>query len=325
MPSAYKPSPLSFGSPRTSPFRRPESPSPSSPASTIRPSTPTSSSARPTTPTTSPTKPHTPLQVSPSKLHTVTTPTIDDDAQDDEDSRTVRNLTPSLTKRESYLAPSSSPTRSLTPLPNRPGMMNRMALGGDALAKLPPAQVREMREGFQVLDRDNDGLVTRDDVVDMLNNLGEPFTLGLVVTGKVKDGRFEQLTPGMNQVKTPPHRFQPQTLTMPTFMNSLSTLLAPFSSQQELSNAFAAFDEDDSGQIDVKELRDALLHTSPEPGDRAMTEREIDQIISEYTGRRAFGKGMGGSGARGEVFRYQDFMGNIIGGAAAAQEGEEVK
>ncbi len=118
---------------------------------------------------------------------------------------------------------------------------------------------------------------------------------------------------------------QPQTLNMPTFMNSLSTLLAPFSSQQELSSAFAAFDEDDSGQVDVKELRDALLHTSPEPGDKAMTEREIDQIISEYAGRRAFGKGMGGSGARGEVFRYQEFVGNIMGGAGAAQKGEEVK
>ncbi len=43
---------------------------------------------------------------------------------------------------------------------------------GDALAKLPPAQVKEMREGFQILDRDSDGQVTRDDVVEMLTNLG---------------------------------------------------------------------------------------------------------------------------------------------------------
>ena len=42
----------------------------------------------------------------------------------------------------------------------------------DALSKLPTSQVREMREGFQILDRDNDGLVNRDDVVDMLANLG---------------------------------------------------------------------------------------------------------------------------------------------------------
>ena len=50
-------------------------------------------------------------------------------------------------------------------------------MGGnsDALSKLPAAQVREMREGFQILDRDNDGLVNREDVVDMLTNLGTLF------------------------------------------------------------------------------------------------------------------------------------------------------
>ena len=47
-----------------------------------------------------------------------------------------------------------------------------MGRNSDALSKLPAAQVREMREGFQILDRDNDGLVNRDDVVDMLTNLG---------------------------------------------------------------------------------------------------------------------------------------------------------
>ena len=44
---------------------------------------------------------------------------------------------------------------------------------GDALGKLPPAQVREMREGFQILDRDSDGQVNREDVADMLTNLGK--------------------------------------------------------------------------------------------------------------------------------------------------------
>ena len=44
----------------------------------------------------------------------------------------------------------------------------------DALSRLAASQVREMREGFQILDRDNDGLVNRDDVVDMLTNLGKP-------------------------------------------------------------------------------------------------------------------------------------------------------
>jgi Ca2+-binding EF-hand superfamily protein len=42
----------------------------------------------------------------------------------------------------------------------------------NALSKLQPAQVRELREGFQILDRDSDGLVGREDVADMLTQLG---------------------------------------------------------------------------------------------------------------------------------------------------------
>ncbi|KAL8686770.1 MAG: hypothetical protein Q9224_005344 [Gallowayella concinna] len=303
MPSTYKPSPLSFGSPRTSPFRRPESPSPSSPASTIRPTTPTSTIGRPTTPTTSPVKPHTPLQ-SPSKLHNVATPTIDDDEEEgqEQDNRTVRHLTPSLTHRESFAA--HSPTRSSTPLANKPALMNRMALGGDALARLPPAQVREMREGFQILDRDNDGQVNREDVVDMLTNLGQDSSASAV------------------SLFFPPGKAQ--TINMPSFLNTLSTLLAPLSSQQELLNAFAAFDEDDSGQIDVKELKDALLHTCPEAGESPMTEREVENVLKGFTGRRAFGKGMG-HGARGEVFRYPEFMASIIGGTEGEQKEQQEK
>ncbi|KAL8721076.1 MAG: hypothetical protein Q9225_002148 [Loekoesia sp. 1 TL-2023] len=111
---------------------------------------------------------------------------------------------------------------------------------------------------------------------------------------------------------------------MPMFLNTLSNLLAPVSSQQELMNAFAAFDEDDSGQIDVKELRDALLHTSPEAGERAMTEREVDQVVGGFTGRRTFGKGIG-HGGRGEVFRYPEFVGSIMGGGEGEQKEEKDK
>lgn len=33
--------------------------------------------------------------------------------------------------------------------------------------------MREIREAFQVLDRDNDGLVNKDDVADVLMNIGK--------------------------------------------------------------------------------------------------------------------------------------------------------
>lgn len=111
----------------------------------------------------------------------------------------------------------------------------------------------------------------------------------------------------------------PQAMNLPTFLNTLSTLLAPLSSQKELLNAFAAFDDDDSGQVDVAELRDALLHTNPEAGESPLTEKEIDEVLSGFTGRRTFGgKGRGaglGGVKRGDVFRYQEFVGSILGGA----------
>ncbi|KAJ6000399.1 hypothetical protein N7481_000808 [Penicillium waksmanii] len=170
----------------------------------------------------------------------------------------------------------------------------------DVSAKLPPNQMREIREAFQVLDRDNDGLVNKDDVADVLMNIGQdssPSTLS----------RF--FPPG-----------SPQTMNFPTFLNTLSQLMAPMSSSQELLNALAAFDDDDNGQVDVAELRDALLHTAPEDGGVPLTEQQIDEVFSGFTGRRAFGgRGAmsGGMGKRGEVFQYHDFVRSVVGGENA--------
>lgn len=108
-------------------------------------------------------------------------------------------------------------------------------------------------------------------------------------------------------------------------MTSISTLLASLSPPNELLSAFAAFDEDDSGQVDLAELRDALLNTAPEVGEPALTEREVDKVMNGFAGRRAFSKGMMGAGAgkRGEVFKYQEFVGAVAGGSDAKEEKEK--
>jgi hypothetical protein len=58
-----------------------------------------------------------------------------------------------------------------------------------------------------------------------------------------------------------------------------------------------------------------------------LTEREIDKVFQEFSGRRAFGKqsamGLGmGMGKRGEVFRYREFVDAIIGGKGG-KDGDE--
>lgn len=116
----------------------------------------------------------------------------------------------------------------------------------------------------------------------------------------------------------------PQTVTLPSFLNQIATLLTTLSPSAELMSAFSAFDDDDSGQVDLAELRDALLHTAPEPGVKALTEREVDRVMSGFTARRAFGKSsVGGMGRRGEVFKYQEFIASVAGGLGVADKSQE--
>ncbi|KAF4255206.1 hypothetical protein KXX18_001449 [Aspergillus fumigatus] len=177
---------------------------------------------------------------------------------------------------------------------------NMMAASSDAAARLAPAQLREIREAFQVLDRDNDGSVNKDDVADVLVNIGQDASI-----------ISQFFPPGSDQ-----------TINFPTFLNILSSLLAPLSSRQELMNALAAFDDDDSGQIDVAELRDTLLHTASEDGQLPLTEKDINEVLGGFTGRRVFSSKAGKlstGGKRGEVFRYQEFIDSAIGGSASGR------
>jgi hypothetical protein len=104
-------------------------------------------------------------------------------------------------------------------------------------------------------------------------------------------------------------------MSLAVFLNSLASSLVAISPSSELLSAFSAFDDDDSGQVDVTELRDALLTTAPEPGETALTASEVDKVMNGFTGRRAFSKNKpGGLGKRGEVFKYKDFVSSIVGG-----------
>ena len=173
--------------------------------------------------------------------------------------------------------------------------MAARATSTDALSKIPPPLLHSMRESFSVLDRDNSGSVDGADVAEMLSQLG------LSATPSTLAGHFPDGAKSIN---------------LATYLNTLSDLLSGLSHPNELNAAFEAFDDGDDGQIDLGELKDALLHTAPEPGERKLTEREIDMVVDGFSGRRAFGKGGKGLG-RGEVFRYQEFVASVTGGGSA--------
>lgn len=151
----YKPSPLSFGSPRSSPFRRPSVAS--SPPAAFRQHAPSSPNSKGPTPSPSPSKLN--------QLH------------HSEDDVFTNSSEPVLTAR--FREPQSSPTRGANIQGNRFSTIGdslareRPSNHNEALSKLPAEQLREMREAFQVLDRDNDGQVNREDVSEVLLNLGQ--------------------------------------------------------------------------------------------------------------------------------------------------------
>ncbi|KAF2867902.1 hypothetical protein BDV95DRAFT_526974 [Massariosphaeria phaeospora] len=310
-PTPYKPSPLSFNSPRTSPFRRPTTPLTHSPA-TVRPSTPSSSPLKPTTTTPSQTalRQSTTSNASanpPAWLNTRGTTTAPDAPSSPtrhvstSTQHTVRpSSTAAIAARFDGASSASTPPPPERALerPVRPAAAPRTN-SSDALSKLPAPLLHSMRESFSVLDRNNSGSVNSADVADMLSQLG------LSATPSTLASYFPSGS---------------QSINLATYLNTLSELLSALSHPNEMNAAFEAFDDGDDGQIDLAELKDALLHTAPEPGERKLTEREIDMVVEGFSGRRAFGKGGKGLG-RGEVFRYQEFVASVTGGGNGGDNG----
>ncbi|TQS37438.1 hypothetical protein Golomagni_02089 [Golovinomyces magnicellulatus] len=261
----------SHTSPRISPFRRPEaltSPSP----------------LRQSTPSLSPTKMVTTTKTTPSRLSRSSTPV----SEEKNTNRQQSSYSSPHPKRENPI----SSDRSVSQTQQFGGVLaSKSTMNRNALSKLQPAQIRELREAFQVLDRDSDGHVGRDDVADILTQLGNT-----------------------------------QSVTLPVYLNSLADILSALSPSSELISAFSAFDEDDSGQIDLPEFKDALLNTTPEPGVIPLTAREFDIVTTGFIQRRAFRKNVGGGiGKRGEVFKYHEFVAGVAGGLNPDDKSEKDK
>lgn len=227
----------------------------------------------------------------------------------------TKSNTESVSITRSQLEPAASPTqaRKLPPPPKfqqtpYSSPARTAAPMGDDLSRLPPALLHSLRESFSVLDTNSTGSITPASVAETLQSLGLS-------------------TNEMSKLFPPGHA---QQISLPQYLNSLASALVSLSPQQELLNAFSAFDDDDSGQVDVAELRRALLTTPPEPGERALSERDIDEALKGFTGRRILGKtGVGISSLRnmgapagkknGEVFKYHDFVNNLSGGSEPHQ------
>ncbi|KAI6885626.1 hypothetical protein KC318_g15223 [Hortaea werneckii] len=208
-----------------------------------------------------------------------------------------------------------SPRPNAQPRSAAPGASRGGGGGGGGYNHIPQPLLRSMRESFEVLDASNTGFLDPKSITNMLEQMG-----------------MDSSSRSLGEFFPPSSSQQQQQLTLARYLDTLSGPLKDLSDPDELQAAFEAFDVDDSGQIDLAELRRAILSTAAEPADDDfdfnLSEREIDGILGEFASRRAFGsKGLNAAGkkggGRGEVFRYRDFMASAGGGGAGDAGGGE--
>lgn len=174
---------------------------------------------------------------------------------------------------------------------------------------IPAPLLRSLRESFEVLDPNATGSLAASALPSVLDQIGLP------VDSKTLSSFFPAGTTS--------------SLSLAAYLDMLCGPISQLSSQDELSAAFGAFDVDDSGQIDVQDLRQALLRTVPEPGESnpgaRLAETAIDAILQDFMGRKAFGPktnagGRGLQAPRGDVFKWRDFVNSVNGKSDAGAE-----
>ncbi|KAL7276084.1 hypothetical protein RUND412_000931 [Rhizina undulata] len=158
-----------------------------------------------------------------------------------------------------------------------------------AFTQLSGTQIQELKESFQMLDKDGDGNINEADLAAMLSSLGQDPTPSII-------------SDHLSSVQYP--------FNLASYLTHLSQHLSLLTPREDLLSAFAAFDDNDDGTVDVGELVDALTTMG-----QRMSDEEVENALRGYTKRRFV------DGKVEEVFRYRDFV-DVLAGKEAG-EGKE--
>ncbi|KAK9458819.1 EF-hand [Lipomyces oligophaga] len=154
-----------------------------------------------------------------------------------------------------------------------PRQAGRIASG--TFTQVTQSQINQIKESFTMLDGDRDGVISRGDLEQMLSSLGQ------IPSSATIDKM-------MSNMPTP--------LQFPTYLTTMSSILARFSNnKEELIKAFSAFDDDDCGQADAEDLKEALIESG-------LTSDQIDRCFKPYL-KDSRGK---------EKLAYKDLVNGII-------------
>ncbi|GAA5988791.1 hypothetical protein JCM11641_004853 [Rhodosporidiobolus odoratus] len=138
---------------------------------------------------------------------------------------------------------------------------------GAYLATFDPAQIQTFREAFSLIDQDNDGVISESDLTGLLASLGQtpsPQLLQSLLTSRPSSLSSSPSSPSALEGH----------LNFTTFVTLMSEHLQPLDTEPELLEAFASFDDSNSGFVKASELREGLKSL----GDR-MGDEEIDRLL----------------------------------------------
>jgi Ca2+-binding EF-hand superfamily protein len=125
----------------------------------------------------------------------------------------------------------------------------------NVFAMFDQAQIQEFKEAFNMIDQNRDGFIDKDDLHDMLASLGKT----------PQDAYLE----GMISEAPGPINF-----TM--FLTMFGEKLNGTDPEDVIKNAFALFDDENTGYIDEERLRELLITM----GDR-FSDDQVDELFRE--------------------------------------------
>ncbi|GAA5834247.1 hypothetical protein JCM11251_000581 [Rhodosporidiobolus azoricus] len=129
-----------------------------------------------------------------------------------------------------------------------------------------PAQVQTFREAFSLVDQDNDGLISEEDLRGLLESLGQPASA-------------THLRSLLSSIpSTAPSSTSKGGISFTSFVTLFSQHLSSLSPESELLEAFASFDEGNTGFVKVGEVRE-WLGRSMGQGEGGMSEEDISRFL----------------------------------------------
>mmetsp|Transcript_10882 Transcript_10882/g.14158 ORF Transcript_10882/g.14158 Transcript_10882/m.14158 type:complete len:154 (-) Transcript_10882:70-531(-) len=117
----------------------------------------------------------------------------------------------------------------------------------------------EIQEAFNMFDKDGDGHLTKVELRGVMKNLGQNFT----------DSELNEIMSTMDLDKN-------GTIEFNEFLAMMGKKSMDTTDEEELRRAFRVFDDDDSGEIVISELRETFRKLG-----QNITDEELRDIVSE--------------------------------------------